>query len=272
MAVSSPAAATSPRRAGRHRYVPPQHGAWAFLALPLVLAASVAPPTWVGLVLAVTWIAAYPLSYFALSLARAKRPQRFRRPFSVWLAVFLPGAVVLLVARPWLAWVGLAYLLLFGISLRYARLNAERSLGNSLVFVVQCAAMVVVAWAVAMDSGGWRLGARFTGFHVPADVWVLTAICALVLAGSNLHVKSLIRERRDARYARWSRAVALASLALSVGLAVVWGLPGGLALVPGFVALALRAFLVGRRPVRAGVIGMVELACFVVVAAGAFLA
>ena len=269
--MSTSPAATSPRP-GRHKYVPPQHGAWAFLALPLVLAATVAPPTWLSLALAVTWITAYPLSYAALSLARSRRPQRFRRPFAVWLAVFLPGAAVLLVARPWLLWIGLGYLLLFRISVRYARRNAERAMGNGLVFVVQCSAMVVVAWAVAMDSGEWRLGARFSGFAVPADVWVLAAVCALVLAGSTLHVKSLIRERRDARYARWSRAVALASLALSVGLAAVWGLPSGLLLVPGFVALALRAFLVGRRPLRPGVIGMIELACFVVVAAGACLA
>lgn len=98
-------------------YLPPQHGAWAFLGLPLVLGAIVAPMSWLLAVLAVAWAAVYPLSYAALGLVRARRPQRFRRPFAVWLALVSPAVVVLLVTRPWLIWVGLGYLLLFAVNL-----------------------------------------------------------------------------------------------------------------------------------------------------------
>ena len=115
------------RRLGQSRrarimsaYVPPQHGAWAFLALPLVLGAIVTPWTPLLLVLAVAWVAAYPL-YAALGLVRAKRPQRFLKPFLVWSAVVLPAVVVLLVWRPWLLWVGLGYAALFAVNLAYAR-------------------------------------------------------------------------------------------------------------------------------------------------------
>ena len=80
-----------------NRYVPPQHGAWAFLGLPLALGFVVAPWTPLLLVLGVAWVVAYPWSYAALSLVRARRKQRFRKPFAVWLAVLLPAVVVLLV-------------------------------------------------------------------------------------------------------------------------------------------------------------------------------
>jgi hypothetical protein len=79
-----------------------------------------------------------------------------------------------------------------------------------------------------------------------------------------LHVKSLLRERRDPRFARASRIFAVACLIASPALAIAWGLPSGWLLVAPFALLAARAFKdwSGMRP---GAIGMVELAAFVVV-------
>lgn len=250
-------------------YIPPQHGAWAFLVLPLVLGAVVAPGTPLFLVLAVAWVAAYPLSYAALGLVRAKRPQRFRRPFLVWLAVVLSTAFVLVVARPWLVWVGLAYVALFMINLRFARQNDERATVNELVFIAECSAMVTVVWSVGAGRQSWTPPALDA---VPDQVWVLTLVCALVLVGSTLHVKSLVRERRDARFARASKVVAVASIPASAALATWWGWPSGTWLVVPFVAFAMRAFIVGRRPLRPGAIGMIELGGFVLVAVGSVLA
>lgn len=250
-------------------YVPPQHGAWAFLALPLVLGVIVTPWTPLLLVLAVAWVAAYPLSYAALGLVRARRPQRFRTPFLVWSAVVLPAVVVLLVWRPWLLWVGLGYSVLFAVNLAYARRNNERALTNDVVFVVECSVMVPVTWAVGAGDQSWTAPALGS---VPNEVWVLTAMSVLVLIGSTLHVKSLIRERRDPRYARASLVVATLSVPTSVALAAWWGWPWGAWLIAPFVALAVRAFLVPGRSLRPGAIGMIELGCFVLVAASAMFA
>jgi hypothetical protein len=85
-------------------------------------------------------------------------------------------------------------------------------------------------------------------------------------------VKSLIRERRDTRYAAASRVFAVACLPVAVGLAVWWGLPSGIWLIVPFVALAVRAFAVGRRPLRPGVLGVIELVCFIVTAVCAVVA
>jgi len=250
-------------------YLPPQHGAWAFLGLPLVLGAVVAPMTPLLLVFAVAWVAAYPLSYAAFGLVRARRPQRFRRPFGVWLAVVLPAVAVLLVARPWLVWVGFGYLVLFAVNLGYAHRNDERAIGNDLVFVAECALIVPVMWAVGAGDRSWTPPSLA---DVPMQAWALAIVCALVLVGSTLHVKSLIRERRDARYARASRLFALACVPVSAVVAVWWGLPSGLWLVVPFVVLAVRAFVVGRKPLRPGTLGIIELVCFVLTVVCAVLA
>lgn len=262
------AAARAPAR--RTTYVPPQHGAWAFLVLPLTLGAIVAPWSWLLAVLASAWIAAYPWSYAALGLAsatasaRVRARARFARPLLAWSAVATPPAIILLVARPWLLWVAAGYLLLFAVNLWYARRGGERSLANDAVLVVECTAMVPVTWAVAVGDTG--VGPPSLA-AAPTPLWVLTGVCALVLAGSTLHVKSLIRKRHDPRFTRAARVYALVSAVAAIGLAVRLGLPGGLWLLPGFAALTVRAMV--ARPTRPVRIGLVELACFVLVAAGA---
>jgi len=254
-------------------YLPPQHGAWAFLGLPLALGLTQATWTPWLLVLAVAWIAAFPLSYAALALVRSRKAprlrERYRRPFAVWLLVVLPCVLALLVARPWLLWVGVAYVALFAVNVFYARRGDERALANDLVFIAECSAMVAVVWGVGeTPEGGWA----WPFAAAPQHVWVLVAFCALVLAGSTLHVKSLIRERADARYARASVVFAWGSLAASVGLAAWWGLPSGWWLVVPFAFLAARAHLIPGRGLRPAVIGLVELAAFVLAAVSALLA
>lgn len=252
--------------------VPPQHGAWAFLGLPLVVGWTVA--TWTPLlpVLALAWVTAYPASYFALAIVadrsrRRPQPERFVRPLVVWSAPVVVGGIVLLWMRPWLVWVALAYLAAFAVNVAYARRRDDRALTNDVVFVVECAAMVAVTWAVSVGDNGWTPPSP-----VPTDVWILTLAVALLLAGSTMHVKSLIRERSDPRYARASRVVAIVSVALAAGLAVWWGLPSGWWLVLPFAYAAARSFVVRDPGTRPGMIGMVELVGFVLMAVAAVLA
>ena len=255
-------------RPRRTPLVPPQHGAWAFLGLPLVLGALATPASWSTLLLVWAALTLYPASYFALSIGRARRGARFRRPLVVWsLAAAVPSAV-LLVGDPWLVWVGLAYAALFAANLAFARRNHERDLANDGLLAVQAIALVPLTWLLAAPSSGWVPAIS----SVPQRVWLLTVVCALALLGSTLHVKSLLRERRNPAYARASRVVAAASCIVALVVAAAWGLPAGLALVPPFLVLAARAFKrdwSGWRPAR---IGLVELGCFVLVAVGAAVA
>lgn len=248
-------------RMPRTSLVPPQHGAWAFVGLPLILGALATPASWTTALLAWAAFTFYPASYFALSLARARRGARFRRPLVVWtLAASLPAAV-LVVTRPWLVVVGLGYACLFAVNLAFARRNHERDLVNDAVLILEVVALLPLTWLLAEQTTA-----------VPPQVWLLTVLCALVLVGSTLHVKSLLRERRNPAYAQASRAFAVASLAAVIGLAALWGLPVGLALVVPFMLLMARALKRDWSGWRPGRIGLVELACFVAVAAGAALA
>lgn len=250
-------------------YVPPQHGAWAFLGLPLVLGALVSPPSWALLPLAVAWVVAYPWSYAALGLVRARHKRRFVRPLVVWSVVLVPSVVLLLALRPWLLWWSPLFVAGFGVNLWYASRNDERAILNDLVFVLECAAVVIVVWGVCVGSGTWTPPALGTA---PVQVWLAALVCALVLTGSTLHVKSLIRERRDPRYARASRAYAVACLVASPLLAVAWGLPGGWSFVVVFLLLAVRAFRVGPGTARPAVLGMLELGGFVLAVAATAIA
>lgn len=242
------------------RYVPPQHGAWAFLGLPLVLGALVSPASWALLPLAVAWVVAYPWSYALLGLVRARHKRRFVRPLVVWSAALVPAVVLLLVLRPWLIWWSPLFVAGFGVNLWYASRNDERALLNDLVFVLECAAIVVVTWGVCVGSG---TASPPSLADASAQVWLATLVCALVLTGSTLHVKSLIRERRDPRYALASRVFAVACLVASPLLALAWGVPGGWSFVVVFAALAVRAFRVVPGTARPGVLGMIELGGFV---------
>jgi len=249
------------RRARTTPLIPPQHGAWAFVGLPLALGALASPASWSTVFLVWAAFTCYPASYFALSLVRARRRARFRRPLLFWVLLAATPASVLVVSSPWLVGVGLGYTCLFAVNIAFARRNHDRDLVNDAVLIVQVVALVPLTRLLATP-----------GIAVPETVWLLTAVCALVLVGSTLHVKSLLRERRNPAYARASRVFAIGSLGASVGLALLWGLPAGIWLVPPFAFLTVRGMKRDWAGWRPGRVGMVELAGYVALAAGAALA
>jgi hypothetical protein len=244
--------------------VPPQHGAWAFLGLPLVVGIAVAPWTPVLVVLAAAWICAYPWSYFVLALARDSRarhphPERLRRPLLLWSAVAIPSLLLLVILRPWLVWVGALYALGFAANVGFALRRDDRALVNDVVFILECTALIPVTWAIG--AFGQALTAPPLD-AVPEQVWILTAAVALLLTGSTLHVKSLIRERANHRFGKVSEGFAIVSLMFSVLLAARWGLLAGLWLVPPFAyALGRSVTMRGTSP-RPARIGLVELVAY----------
>lgn len=264
------------RRSPLHGLFPPQHGAWAFLALPLVLGGSRAGGSWLLVPLAVAWVAAYPFSWAATGLLSAKRRQRFVRPAAAWGALVVPLALLLVVLRPWLVWVGLGYAALFAVNVRYARRHDERALANDLVLIAEACLMVPLVVAVVGGEQTWTPPWDAVD---SAPVVALTVVCAMTLLGSTLHVKSLIRERRNPRFTRLSQAFSVlcvpgAAVAVLAGEGELVGSAGAGAVLLAvvFAAVAARTFLMPGRTWRPGRIGMIELACFVAVAVAALAA
>jgi hypothetical protein len=260
MTTAGTAARPGPSRRRSERVLPDQHGAWAFLLLPVALGLAAGGWSPAVLVLVVVWVAAYPLTWALTGALAAPRPQRFRRALVVWSVVAVPAAGATVVARPWLLYVGAAYVALFLVNLWFARHRRERALANDLVLVAECTAMVPVVVGVAA-AGGWAV--PIAAMAEPA-VLVLALACAVTLVGSTLHVKSLIRERRNPRFARASRSYAVASVVVMTAAVAVTEVDWPLVLP--FVALAVRAFVVRDPRMRPARIGLVELACLLLLA------
>lgn len=236
--------------------VPPQHGAWAYLALPLLLGLVIAGWTWLGGVFAVTWVLAYPVSYYASRAltTRLRRGSwsriavRERNHAVPWALAAGTGAVILVIARPWLVAVAAALALLWLVGVRLALAGRERGFGTDLLLVGQSLVALPLVWAVTADSPLLR--------GVPASIWVATGVCAVYFVGSVIHVKSLIRQVGDPRWRRANLGYHLA--ALTMGLVSPW------LLVP--FATALGRSLLLRPGARPGVIGAVETVQSVLVA------
>lgn len=245
--------------------IPGQHGAWAFLIVPLLLGFVIIGWSGPAALFAVAWVLAFPASYY---LGRAvvirwrrgnwsRLAQRELRDAVPWIALAGVPALVLLVLRPWLLWVGAVLCVLWVASLWLTRTGHERGAGNDLLLVGQASLAVPLMWGIATDTADLGVGESAAG-----DAWVAAFICLVFFTGSVLHVKSLIREADDRRWAIGSRVFAV--LALGMGFISPW-------LLLPFGVAALRAFLVpaGSRP---AVIGAVEIVVSVLVVVGGALA
>ncbi|MCB0916157.1 MAG: YwiC-like family protein [Actinobacteria bacterium] len=241
------------RRRTWSAYIPPQHGAWAFLVVPLVVGFMTVPFSRVALLFAVAWIVAYPVGYFggralATRIRRgwwtrmARREARRAVPWAVALVLL---GLPLVVLRPWLTAVAVGVAAIWGVSLLITLRESERALSNDVVLVLLSVVAVPTVWAISAAAPGvWPELPP-----VPAAVWWMTAATGVFLFGTVLHVRSLLREAGNCWF-HWLN-VGYHVLAL-VGFALVspWWLVG---FAPALVrAVALRP---GLRP---AVIGAIE--------------
>jgi hypothetical protein len=224
-----------PGNAGRRRFLPPQHGAWAMLAVPYLAGLLAAGFRWPDLPLLGAWIAGYLLSYYVFQAVKSRRASRYRGQMMLYAAVAAPVATLVAAARPNVLLYAPAFAALFAVNAWYALRRRERALANDLASVVQSCLMVFVVATVGGTSPGAVLGV-FT-------------LCLAYFVGTVFYVKTMIRERDNPAYRRWS--IGYHGLALVVA---AWLSPWAAAL---FAWLLLRAALLpgrGLSPKRVGVI------------------
>ena len=225
-------------------WVPRQHGAWAMLALPLVVGAVHAGVRWWHLLLAAAWALGY-LAFHAAGLwLRAHGRSRYFPPVRAYglLAVLVGGAAI--AAEPGvLVWAPL-YAVLLAVSLALSWHREDRSLTNGLVTVLATSVMALVAQA--------------PGSPDPVAWWIAGALAAY-FAGTVLYVKTMIRERGNRPvYVASVVFHVLAAAAVTVG-AVAVGEPRTITVATGVVLglVAVRAAVVprawpGLRPLGVG--------------------
>ncbi len=240
----------------RKTYLPPQHGAWAFLFVPLLIGFLLGAASPIGLVFAITWVCAYPVSFFGgrAFLTRLRRgawtPRAHKDISSAipWLLIASVGTLTLLYLRTWVLIPALFIAGLWLISLMLAKSGRERSLSNDLLLVVIAVIALPLIWAVSTNTTDLAL--------VPPSIWLAAIVCAVYFTGSVIHVKSLIRKARDPR---WHLAsVVYHGIALVAMSLVTWWL-----LVPFGVAMVRT--LVMKPGLRPATIGAVEILISVLV-------
>jgi len=244
-------------------WFPRQHGAWAMLAVPLLLGIAASRPVAWDVPLALAAVAGYLASATGQAWVRARARDRYSVSLAAYTATLLIfGAATAAGNPPLLA--GLAVLVPAGIvTLASARLGCARGLAAGLAQVAS--AMVL------LPSTAWL------GDSAPGAPIVLRAafLAATYLVGTMLAVRSVIREQGNATFALVS--VAFSICAAVVGAAV---LPAPLAVVLGLLAIRAVALPVlvlrlrgGAHPLRPVRVGIAEaiLAFVVVISAFAWL-
>ncbi len=267
MAAAPAPGEPAPARRGHRSWrpaIPPQHGAWAFLIVPVLCGFAVAGASPAGWLFLAAWVCAYPVGYYlgrALT-ARARRgswsrlARRERSRAIPWAVLTAALGLPLAVTRPWLLVAAALLGVLWGIGLVIAARRGERSMANDLMLVAQAA--VALPLAVAVVAGLPALTGDLAGPTLEAAL-----IVAAYLAGSVLHVKSLLREAGNVTFHR-ANVAWHGVLAVGAGLASPWWLVG-------FLPALARAVLL-RPGIRPGVIGGVEAVVAVLVVAAAVLA
>ena len=245
----------------RRAWMPRQHGAWAMLAVPLLLGVAASRPSPWQLVLAVTAVLGYLASATGQAWLRARRRDPLRMPLAVYLGAFGTLGLVTVAAFPALL-AGLVVLVpTTAFIVAGARPGTRRDLVNSLAQALQ--ALVLVPSA-AYVSGS---------FDVPTVV-AATAIAAAYLVGTVLVVRSVIRERNSTTFAGLSVGYHVALVVVAaVALAPAWVLLAiGLAVRAAALPFASRRLAPTPHPLRPVQVGMVELVAAVAVVMVAFAA
>jgi hypothetical protein len=257
--VSTTAGEGAADRPGARLWVPRQHGAWAMLALPLLLGiASTAISPW-DLPLAAAALAGYLAAATTQAWLRARRRPSYVPSLAVYGGVFVVAAVLLVVAFPALLLAAVVVVPAGALVVGGARPGTPRDLANSLA---QTAIALVLVPAAGYVSGAWD----------PAAVVTATAIAAGYLVGTVLVVRSVIRQRGNRPFAILSVGFH-AALVVAAAVALPW--PYAVYAV-GLTARAVALPVVERqragtaRPLRPITVGIVEIVASITLVVLAF--
>ena len=268
--MSRPSGVASPRpgagthagegAASRSLWFPHQHGAWAMLAVPLLLGVAASRPDPWQVVLAAAAVAGYLASATWQAWMRARRRPSLLFSLRVYGGAFATLAAVIVVTHPPVAVAAVVVVPAAAFAILGARPGARREIGDTLAQVVEALILTPVA-------------AYLSGAPDPPTVAVYTAISAAYLVATVLVVRSVLRQRGNTTFA-------VGSVAYHVGLVVfaaVW-LPTAYAVIAaGMTVRAIGLPLVQRRfagtstPLRPVHVGAVEAVAALAVVLVAFL-
>lgn len=232
----------------RTLWLPHQHGAWAMLAVPLLLGTAATALSWWHLVLAVAALAGYLAAATTQAWLRSRRRPSFVPSLALYGGLFAVAGLVLLVAMPALALSAVVVIPAGALVFGGARPGTPRDLANSLA---QTAIALVLVPAAGYVSRAWELDAVIRA----------TVVAAGYLIGTVLVVRSVIRERGNSGFVGLSvgfHAAFLAVAALALGLPYA-ACAAALLVRATVIPLVERRRAATSRPLRPIHVGIVEI-------------
>lgn len=227
-------AEVGPARTAR-LWVPHQHGAWAMLALPILVGVAASRFVPGQLLLAGAAVAAYLASATLQAWLRARRRPSYIPSIMVYGAAAALLGIPLLVLEPRLMLTAVVVVPAGALTLTAARPGTPRDLMLSLAHIAEASVLVPAAMLVAGETRTWVLAAA-------------TAIATAEMAGSVLAVRSVIRERDNPGFAVRSVGYhVVITLAAAATLPLAYA-----ALGAGLTARAVALPLVRRRLAASG--------------------
>lgn len=243
----------------RRLWFPHQHGAWAMLAVPLLLGVAASRPSAWQLILAAAAVAGYLASATAQAWLRSRRRPSYVPSLATYSTVFVASGLALLASHPALLATAVVLLPAGAITIAGARPGTGRDLASSLA---QVAIVLVLVPAAAYLAAPLE----------PAAVVPATSVAAGYLVGTVLVVRSVIRERGNARFAGLSVGYH-AALVFGAAALLPWAYA---AVAAGLLARAIGLPVVQRRragtarPLRPVQVGVVEIVASTALVVAAF--
>ena len=232
-------------------WVPNQHGAWAMVIAPLFVGAVAGGLAWVHLPLFAFWLSGYFL-FFATSLwLKSRRKERYWPPVRAYLISSTVLGLVTLAFKPTLIFWAPAFLPAVVIGFWAASQRRDRDLEAGLATLVGSALMTVVAFVAGSGAGIGGDGTDMT------RAWLLAAVQFLYFAGTIFYVKTVIRERNNPTFFKWSIVIHVLS-AVAVAFISVW-----MGVI--YVILAIRAVVVPRYSPTPKALGIGEIFSTIIV-------
>ncbi|MFA9555837.1 YwiC-like family protein [Evansella sp. AB-rgal1] len=186
-------------------YIPKEHGAWAMLIVPYWIGATISGVQWIHVI--------FFLGIFSIYFAQAPLLTYIRNPkhkdvwasFAIYAVIGLSIMLPIMIMEPALLVIGICILPLFCINLLFAKLKKERLFINDLVAIIALSSLLLLAY-------------RLTEPSLSLESFTYVLITILFYTGSVFHVKSLIREKNNSLFQRWSIVYHIAIIPLSFAL------------------------------------------------------
>ena len=167
--------------------LPKQHGAWAMLFIPFLLAVFAGKPVWSHILLLLAWIFLYLASY-PLSLVMKGRKVRY---YWKWSFIYAIPALILLIypiiRNVHLIFFGLSMIPFFIITLYYSKIKKDRSLINDIVAIIIFCIGALASYYYSMHT-------------LDRTAWFVFLYSFLYFLGTVFYVKTRVWERKNIDY------------------------------------------------------------------------